>query len=164
MSYRACIVESNCSVWVCIVQTMPVLLGAILLRVSKHCINLRGSLENTLLDELHFYMYELYVQRFFLVPNLAYHDGSLWWRKAEEEPKHMTPARDISLLTSSFGHLLAACWPWSLSAGSSLAALLSGYCLASPSQMFGICDSATHLPAYLHTAGRSKKIDSLGFP
>lgn len=78
MSYRACIVESNCSVWVCIVQTMPVLLGAILLRVSKRCINLRGSLENTLLDELHFYMYELYVQRFFLVPNLVYHDGSLW--------------------------------------------------------------------------------------
>lgn len=56
MSLRACIVKSNCSVWVRIVQTMSVLLGAILLRVSKYSIDPRGSLENTILDKLNFYM------------------------------------------------------------------------------------------------------------
>lgn len=56
MSFRACIVKSNCSAWVCIAQTMSILSAAILLRVSKHCIDPGGSLENTLLDKINFYM------------------------------------------------------------------------------------------------------------
>lgn len=53
-SLSACIVKNNYSVYICIVQTMPVLLGAILFRASRHCFDPRGSLENTLVDKTAF--------------------------------------------------------------------------------------------------------------
>lgn len=53
-SLSACIVKSNCSVCACIVQTMTVLLEAMLFGASKHCIEPRGSLENALVDKTAF--------------------------------------------------------------------------------------------------------------
>jgi len=68
----------------------------------------------------------------------------------------MPLATEVSPLTSSFGHLLDTWKLWPSSAGSSLAALLSGYCAASLSQMYGIYDPPARLPAHLRTEGRPK--------
>lgn len=80
---------------------MPVLLGAILFRASRHGIDPRGSLENTPVDKtafLHVSSISVSFQVWFTIKS---HRG-----RKEEEPKYMPLATEVSLLTSSFGHLL----------------------------------------------------------